>query len=423
MAEMIPMPKLGFDMAEGTLIRWLKGEGETITKGEVLAEIETDKATVEVESQHSGVLHRQIVPEGSVVPVGSPIAIVGEPDEKIDLEALIGEATEEAKIKDDAPVTPESTTKASEQGVESPVLEGHLPGGVKSSPLARRLASEHGIDLKSISASGQDGRIVRRDVEQAIAEREALPTGIESGVPAISKPIVEETPPEKTITIPLSKLRGIIGRRMTAAKQQVPHFYLTAEFDVEALMKLRAEINQRIKEEEKTSVNDFIVKAVALALRRFPNLNASLDDDQIKRHGDVNVGIAVAVEDGLLTIVVHHADRKSIRTISKEARMMIARAREGRVRAEDVEGATFTVSNLGMYDIENFAAIINPPEAAILAVGNVRTVPVIQNGNFIAGQRLKVTLSADHRITDGAEAAQWLQVLRGYMEDPLLLLL
>jgi pyruvate dehydrogenase E2 component (dihydrolipoamide acetyltransferase) len=210
---------------------------------------------------------------------------------------------------------------------------------------------------------------------------------------------------------------------MAAAKQEVPHFYLTAEYNASPLMDLRSELNQRLPEGEKLSVNDFIVKAAALALRQFPNLNATLQGDQILRHGEINVGIAVAVEDGLLTVVVRNADLQSIRAISTLAKDAIGRAREGHVRAEDVEGSTFTVSNLGMFDIENFIAIINPPEAAILAVGTVMDVPVVEDGEVVPGKRFKVTLSSDHRVTDGAEAAQWLQVFKEYVEDPIKLLL
>lgn len=422
MAKTINMPKLGFDMAEGILVRWSKSEGEPITKGEVLAEIETDKATVEVESQYSAVLRKQIVAEGTAVPVGAAIAIVGDADEPIDVEALIGKPAE--VIETTFPEATETIAEATEEQAETIPEEGRLPGGVKATPVARRIAREHGINLTTIAGSGQNGRIVRRDVEAALAKAEEAAPPAKPAIPPISSPIMEpEVLSAETVSVPMTKLRSLIGRRMTTAKQQVPHFYLTAEYDVKALMSLRSEMNQRLGQEEKLSVNDFIIKAAALALRQFPNLNASLGDGQIIRHGEINIGVAVAVEQGLLTIVVRHADQKSIRTISKDARSMIARAREGRVRSEDVEGSTFTVSNLGMYEIEDFVAIINPPEAAILAIGNVRTTPVIVDEQIIAGQRMKVTLSADHRVTDGAEAAQWLQVLRRYLEDPLLLLL
>lgn len=419
MATTIIMPKLGFDMAEGVLVRWTKSEGEPITKGEILAEIETDKATVEVESQASGVIRKHLVSEGASVPIGAPIAIVGDADEAIELESLLDEPSSPAEAE---PV--EAPAAALEQEAQFIPEEGRFPGGVKATPIARRLAHEKAIDLTGLSGSGQGGRIVRQDVEEAIADAKAPSAAAQGATSPIPLPAAKaEISSQETTTIALTKLRGLIGRRMTTSKQQVPHFYLTAEFDVERLMSLRTEINQRLAEEEKLSVNDFIVKAAALALRRFPNLNASLGDEQMLRHGDINIGVAVAVEEGLLTVVIRNADQKSIRNISEEARSLIERARQGRVRPEDVEGSTFTISNLGMYEVEDFVAIINPPEAAILAIGNVRSVPVLQDGQVVAGQRMKATLSADHRITDGAEAAQWLQILRGYLEDPLLMLL
>jgi pyruvate dehydrogenase E2 component (dihydrolipoamide acetyltransferase) len=419
MAKTISMPKLGFDMAEGTLVRWVKSEGETIAKGEVLAEIETDKATVEVEAQYSGVLRKHIVAEGTAVPVGSPIAIIGDADEPIDVEALISQPSEAAET-----IPSEAMAGIAEEQAETGHEKGRLPGGVKATPIARRIAREHGMNLAAITGSGQDGRIVRRDVEKALLKaEEAAPVAEPEIAPVPPATLGPGVPSAETISIPLTKLRSLIGRRMTTAKQQIPHFYLTAEYDVKALLNLRLEMNQRLGEGEQLSINDFIIRAAALALRQFPNLNASLGDGAIIRHGDINIGVAVAMEEGLLTVVIRLADQKSIRAISEEVRSMVSRAREGRVKPEDVEGSTFTVSNLGMYEIEDFVAIINPPEAAILAIGNVHTTPVIEDERVIAGQRMKVTLSADHRVTDGAEAAQWLQILRRYLEDPLLLLI
>jgi pyruvate dehydrogenase E2 component (dihydrolipoamide acetyltransferase) len=242
--------------------------------------------------------------------------------------------------------------------------------------------------------------------------------------PAEARPIAitpEIAPdlPLQTVRQPLSKLRATIGNRMTASKQQVPHFYVTSEIDAEPLMALRAEANALLPEAEKLTVNDFLVKAAAIALRQFPNLNASIDGEDIVRHGDINIGIAVGVDDGLLTVVVHNADRTPLRQIASQARAMIARARQGRVRPRDIEGSTFTVSNLGMFDIDHFIAIINPPEAAILAVGSVRQIAVVQGDSIKIGKRLKVTLSADHRVTDGVEAARWLQAFRAILEHPL----
>jgi pyruvate dehydrogenase E2 component (dihydrolipoamide acetyltransferase) len=419
MADLVNMPKLGFDMAEGTLVRWVVSEGGEVQKGEVLAEIETDKATVEVEANLSGVVHKHLVEEGTPVPVGDPIAILGDPGEEFDVDELLesagaAAATPPAESEEKA-VQPAEDAAAVER--EAPEPDGRYPAGVKASPVARRVAEDLDIDLQRISGTGPGGRIVKADVEQAAERREARP-GEE---PEVAVP--SALPPLETERIPLSKLRGAIGRRMQEAKQQAPHFYLTADIDAGAVMDLRAQANQALPEEQKLSVNDFIVKATALALREFPNLNASLDGDEIVRHGEINIGVAVAVENGLLTVVVRNADRKPLRAISQEVKAMASRANEGRVKSTDVEGSTFTTSNLGMFEVSNFIAIINPPETGILAVGRVRQVPVVVDGEVKPGMRMQATISADHRVTDGAEAARWLQIFKEYMEQPLRLLL
>ncbi len=403
MAETIQMPKLGFDMAEGTLVRWVKHEGETVSKGDVLAEIETDKATVEVEASAGGVLRKLLVQEHTTVPVGTPIAVVGTADEPID--AVVPRATAEPP-HEAAAATP-SASAAPPPVPESPAV-AVAPGAVRASPLARRMARERGVDLGRVRGSGPGGRVVSRDLGGA---RPGVTPSAPGSVPAGAGRVT------------LSRLRSAIGRRMTASKQTAPHFYVTVELDAGPVMDLRAELNASLPEASKYSVNDFIVKASALALREFPNLNASLDGDSVVRHADVNIGVAVATEDGLLTVVVPAADGKPLRQVADELRASVARARQGRVRTEDVEGSTFTVSNLGMFDVESFIAIINPPEAAILAVGGVREVPVVIDRSVVPGRRLNVTLSADHRVTDGAEAARWLQVLRAYLEHPVRLLI
>jgi pyruvate dehydrogenase E2 component (dihydrolipoamide acetyltransferase) len=282
------------------------------------------------------------------------------------------------------------------------------------------MAEEQGVDLTRIDGSGPRGRVVKQDVE-AYIER-GVPTPEEKPV-AAPRPIVAGEPREDQV-VPLSKLRAAIGRRMTESKQHLPHFYVTHEYDMGPVMALRKEFNAMLENEGiKLSVNDFIVKAIALALREYPNLNASLDEDQIIRHGDINIGNAVAVENGLLTVVCKRADFKSLPQISQEVREMAGRAREGKVRSDDVEGSTFTISNLGMFDVEDFIAIINPPEAAILAVGSARQIPVVKDGEVTVGFRMKATISVDHRVSDGAEAAQFMQVLARYLEEPLRLML
>jgi len=425
MAEVVIMPKLGFDMAEGTLVRWVIAEGDALEKGAVLAEIETDKATVEVESGYSGVVKRHLVEQGAIVPVNTPIAVIGGADEEIDYAKLVGEIALESQVaapgKEKVAVPPEAAvetrlTRIEEQAVEMPpVEEGKLPEGVRASPLARRLAEERGVDLRKVKGSGPRGRIVQADIE---AYQETRPA-VEVRVPVA----VGEPRPDRRV--PLSRLRSAIGRRMTQAKQQAPHFYVTREYDMLAMMDLRARINALLPEDEKTSVNDFVIKAVALTLREFPNLNAALDEQkgEVVQFGHINIGVAVAVENGLLTVVCRDTDQKQIHQISVEVRAMVQRAREGKVRQDDIEGSTFSVSNLGMYGIEHFIAIVNPPEAAILAIGSVMDVPVVENGEIKAGKRMKATISVDHRVSDGAEAARFMQALTKYLEQPLRLML
>jgi pyruvate dehydrogenase E2 component (dihydrolipoamide acetyltransferase) len=287
---------------------------------------------------------------------------------------------------------------------------------VKASPLAKKIALDRSVDLSRIKGSGPGGRIVRRDIEAALASQEPPVAGrIVSALPSSDKITVRLSDQ----TVPLSKLRAAIGRRMSEAKTTIPHFYVTHEYKMDALLELRAQFNKIVPENEKLSVNDFIIKAVALTLRQFPNLNASLNGNAVLRHGQVNVGVAVSVEGGLLTIVCRDADQKPLRQITAEVKAMAARAREGKVKPEDIEGSTFSISNLGMYDIENFIAIINPPEAAILAVGSAREVPVVENGVVKPGWRMKATISVDHRISDGAEAARFMQALAVFLEEPL----
>lgn len=430
MAEIVAMPKLGFDMAEGTLVRWVIQEGETVSKGAVLAEIETDKATVEVDSNYDGVIARHLVEEGTIVPVGEPIAVVGEEDEKIDFDALIGAQAEKEETKKETEETSEAAVET-QAPVTAPVEEGaNLPGGVRASPLARRMAEDEGVDLKQVHGSGPQGRITKSDIEAYLRQAPvpvgaaAEPSPAAEKKPALPAPVFSPVgPPPPDEHIPLKRLRAVIGRRMTESTQQVPHFFVTHEFNVDELMSLRKQVNELVGDGEKVSVNDFIVKAVALALRQIPNLNAKLDGDEIVHFGAVNIGIAVAVEGGLLTVVCRDADRKPLRQISVEARTMAARAREGKVRPDDIEGSTFSVSNMGMYDVENFSAIINPPEAGILAVGSARQVPVVEEGEIKIGWRMKATISVDHRVSDGAEGARFLQVLANYLEEPMRLLL
>jgi pyruvate dehydrogenase E2 component (dihydrolipoamide acetyltransferase) len=291
------------------------------------------------------------------------------------------------------------------------------------------MASELGINLQVVQGTGPGGRILKRDIKSFISTPAAAQG---KPVPPAQAPQLLPLPPltplpiapsQQDQAVPLNRLRLAIGRRMVEAKLQAPHFYVTHEYDLEPLMALRTQTNSLLSESEKLSVNDFIVKAVALSLRQFPNLNASLNAEQVIHHGSVNIGVAVAVEGGLLTVVCRDTDRKSLRQIGAELKTMAARAREGKVRPDDIEGSTFSVSNLGMFDVENFIAILNPPEAAILAIGSARQIPVVKEGQIIPGWRMKATLSVDHRVSDGAEAARFLQSLVLYLEEPLRLML
>ena len=425
MAENISMPKLGFDMREGVLVRWVKNEGENISKGDVLAEIETDKATVEVESSASGVVRKLLASPGDSIPVGATIAIIGAADERIDEGSapVTGAAPKAASTLAEPgagqPAEVSATPAASSQSVE-PMVEA---GPIKASPLARKVADDAKVNLAKIQGSGPGGRIVRRDVMAALsaAPAPAAAPVAQTAPAAVHAPAAVVSHADTVLST--SKLRQAIGRRLVESKQSVPHFYVSHEYKMEALLEMRKQANSLLPDGEKLSVNDFIVKAAALALREFPNLNASLKGNEIIQHGEVNVGVAVTVPGGLLTVVVKNTDQKPLRQISREVKSMAARAREGKIKPEDVDGSTFSTSNLGMYDVENFTAIINPPEAAILAIGSSRDVPVVENGQIKAGSRMKCTISVDHRISDGSEAAQFMQALARYLEEPLRLML
>ena len=292
---------------------------------------------------------------------------------------------------------------------------------LKASPLAKKIARDQKVDLSNVKGTGPGGRIVRKDIEAALA----------SGQPTIrrSRPQAIVTRPSSTVivshddkVVPTTKLRQAIGRRLVESKTTIPHFYVTHEFKMDALMDMRKQVNAYLPDNEKVSVNDFILKGVALSLRQFPNLNATLKGTEIVQFGHVNVGVAVTVPGGLMTVVVKDTDQKTLRQISGEVKAMAARAREGKVKPEDVDGSTFSTSNLGMYDVEDFIAIINPPEAGILAISSAREIPVVENGQVKAGWRMKATISVDHRISDGAEAAQFMQALAGFLENPVRML-
>jgi len=420
MAEAVTMPKLGFDMREGILIRWVKNEGEAIAKGDILAEIETDKATVEVESHASGTVRKLFGGQGDSIPVGATMAIIGSADENVDSLMPAGGAPAAAAAAPAAATpapTPAPTPVAAPAA--APVAAA-LPvnvGPIKASPLAKKVAADNKVDLSTVHGTGPSGRIVRKDVEAAMSAPAPVAAPAVSGLPStVYAPRADEV-------IQMSKLRQAIGRRLVQSKQELPHFYVTREYKTDALLETRKQVNAYLPEGEKLSVNDFVLKAVALTLRQFPNLNAKMDGDKIIRIGAINVGVAVTIDGGLMTVVCKNTDQKPLRTISAEVKAMALRAREGKVKPEDVDGSTFSTSNMGMYDVENFAAIINPPEVGILAIASAREVPVVEGGVVKVGSRMKATLSVDHRVSDGAEAARFMQALATYLEEPLRLML
>ncbi len=428
MAELITMPKLGFDMAEGKLSEWLKQPGEAVTQGETILLVETDKATVEVPAFRGGVLLEVLVAAGQSVPIGTPIGVIGEAGEQVDRAAL-GLGGGKAKAEAKAEAKTEAKTEAKAEAVAREVATAPVApeptsadGRLSASPVAARMAGELGIDLRKVTGTGPGGRIIKRDLEAHLKELDKAPPA-PPAPPPMPTPSYEPAAEGYRLEA-LTGMRQAIARRMVESKTQAPHFYITMEIDMAAAMALRAQINAVLPETEKVSVNDLIVKAAAVALREFPNINASFAADGIHVHEQVNVGLAVARESGLMTAVLRDCDKKPLAQLAREARELVARAREGRMKPDDMTGATFTISNLGMFDVDEFSAIITLPQAAALAVGTVKKTPVVNaDGQLAVGTRMKATLSADHRVTDGAEAAQFLQALKAALEQPLRLVL
>jgi pyruvate dehydrogenase E2 component (dihydrolipoamide acetyltransferase) len=415
MAKDILMPLLSPSMTEGTLVKWLKKEGDAIKSGDVLAEVETDKATMDLEAFDSGILRRILVSEGSKVPVQSRIGIIGAKDEKID------ESAPAAPVAVAAPreaTAPREEAKAS--AASAPVTTTHSSGGrIKASPLAKKIAAEKGVSLTNLSGSGPGGRIVKNDVLNAPANGYA-PSGGGSSIYAHG-PIAKEG------STKLTTMRSVIAKRLLESKTTIPHFYLEIEVDAKPLLDLRAQLNEslgKLKTPIKLSLNDFVLKAAAEAVRRVPGVNASFEGDSIRQFPDVQLSFAVAIAEGLITPIVKEAQNKSLIQISGEAKSLAAKAKEGKLKPEEFQGGTFTVSNLGMLGIDRFSAIINPPQAAILAVGNIVKKAVVDaNDNIVVGYRQSITLSCDHRVVDGAVGAAYLKELRELIEKPALLLL
>jgi pyruvate dehydrogenase E2 component (dihydrolipoamide acetyltransferase) len=413
MASRVVMPKLSDTMEEGKILRWLKQEGDRVETGQTLAEVETDKATVEMEAYTTGVIRKLVAEAGQTVPIGALIAVVGAPDEDIsallDAPATAPESPPPAAVP---PPAPHAVPRASPPPVAPARLAAAAPPdaassrGLRASPLALRMAAESGVDLNTLQGSGPQGRIIKRDIEAAVARGPAAPT------PAAAPPAGEVE------SIELSSMRRTIAKRLVQSKAPVPHFYLTVDVAMDRLW----DAYRALREERyPISLNDVIVKAVAAALRRHPEMNASFAGDHVKRYGRVHVGIAVALDDGLITPVIRDADTKSLAEIADEARGLAERARLRRLQPHEYTGATFSISNLGMMGIEEFSAIINPPEAAILAVGAVRETPVVDGGQVRVGRRMKLTVSIDHRVADGAQGARFLATLKRMLENPLLI--
>ena len=419
MATEVLMPQMGYDMTEGTVVKWVKQEGDAVSKGEVIAEIETDKATVEMEAEAGGVLRRIAVGEGATVPVGQVIGVIGAADEELPDPAA------------DAPPAPAAAEEAAPEPEPAPaapaLADAGASGAMRASPVARRLADERGVDLKLVSGTGPGGRITKDDVLNFAPPAEApaaAPVAEPAAAPAAeaaSAPSMRVGPPPRTPDeqgrIPLSKMALAIARRTAATKGPVPHYYVNAAVDMTRAMEFRREINESLSG-VRVSVNDLIIKAAALALGKYPVFNAVFQDDHLEVSRHVNVGVAVALDEGLVVPAILECERKPLTQIAREAKDLGRRAREGKLRQDEYTAGTFSISNLGMFEVDSFTAIIVSPQAAVLAVGAVQPTPVVRNGEVVVRQMMQASLSADHRISNGADAAQFLVEIKRGLEAP-----
>jgi len=405
------MPKLSDAMTEGRVIQWLKKEGDRVQGGDVLASIETDKAEIELEAFGSGVLRKIMAADGQTVLVGQLIGVIAEPDE--DIAGLVGAApTAPATAAPTAPRVEAKPAAAAAPAAAAPAARPAEAGRVPASPIARRMARDAGIDLSQVKGSGPGGRILERDVEAYLATQAQRLAGAE--VPAGERDFEDKE---------LSTIRKTIAARMTQSKAPIPHFTVTVEADMGAALELRKSLNAIEAQAEKLSVNDIIIKATALALQRHRAINATYNNGQVRLFKRVHIGVAVAIEDGLIVPVIRECDRKSLGEIAREARSLIDRARARKLRPEEYSGGTFAISNLGMYDVVEFTAVIDPAHGSILAVGAIEEKPVVMNGQITVRQRMRLTGSFDHRIIDGAMGARFLQELKKILENPVQLLL
>lgn len=436
------MPKMGDGMEEGTLLRWLKSVGDQVDAGDPIAEIETDKVALEIEAAESGYLIQTLVTEGQTVPIGTAIAQIGAEGEAPATTAPAVEApkAEAAPVQEAPapapaaePVAASAPTPAP-QAEAAPAAPARADGEkLRASPLVKRLAAEHDIDLSGIPGTGPGGRIVKDDLapyltgarpKPAAAVPTAAPATAPSAAPAPVAASAEAGTRPAGVVREQSRIRKTTAKRMSEAKQVIPHFYVVSEVDMTEARAFREMINSEIEEKEsKVSFNDLVVKAAALALRDFPNLNSSLEGETLYDHANIDINIAVAIENGLIAPFLPDTDKLSLGTIARMTKDLAGRARNGGLLPEEYQGGTFTISNLGMYDVSEFVAIINPPQAAILAIGSISEAPVIRDGELAVAYKMKITLSADHRISDGAEVARFLQAVKGYLEKPLRLVL
>lgn len=430
MAEIIRMPRMSDTMEEGTIVGWMKNEGDAIEPGDLLAEIETDKATMEFESLWEGVLLHIAIKDGAV-PVEGIIAVIGEAGEDWKA-ALANESASENGAAKPAEAMAATATESAPAEVSTAIATE--TARVKASPLAKNIAKEAGIDISSVAATGPQGRVVKKDVEAHLQKAAPAPMAPSVPTPATEAPKTAAPAPAVANVpafsyaggaasyedTPLSQMRKTIARRLGESKFAAPHFYLTVEINMAKLMKLRPELNEVAL--TKISYNDLVVKAAAVALREHPVINSSWTGDAIRRNNNIDIGVAVAVDEGLLVPVIRYADIKTLSQINVEVRELAGRARKKKLQPDEMSGNTFTISNLGMFGIEEFTAIINPPASCILAVGSIVEKPVVKNGKIKVGNMMKVTLSCDHRVVDGATGAKFLQTLKGILEEPIRLL-
>ena len=444
MATNILMPALSPTMTEGTLARWLKKEGDQVKAGDIIAEIETDKATMEVEAVDEGILGKILVADGTAgVQVNATIGVLVEEGESADAapapkaEPPKAEAPKAEAPKPEAPKAEAPKAEAAKPEAPKPAANGHDGGDrVFVSPLAKRMAAQSNLDLAGITGSGPGGRIVKSDIEAALnkpggAKPEPVPAAATpAAAPAAAAPAPKPAAPTVTAphtAVPNSGIRKVIARRLSESKQTIPHFYVTMDFEIDALLKLRADLNAKSSKDGpgafKLSVNDLVIKAVAATLRRFPNVNAMWTDEAILQFHDVDVSVAVSTPTGLITPIIRRADQKGLTTISNEMKDLASRAKANKLKPEEFQGGGFSISNMGMFGVRDFSAIINPPQAGILAVAAGEQRPVVRKGELAVATVMTCTLSVDHRVIDGALAAEFMQALKGVIEDPLSLML